>query len=140
MALLTRLVTTCPSCSALPSQRAGVRFDFEGNALFLGEGTQEFDGFAGDPVQVARLAGGGGFAGVEPGQRQQRFGEPAHALGGALAGGQAFAVFGGGAFAGEGSLRLREHDGDGRAQFVRGVGGELRLPGESWPAAGQTCR
>ena len=48
-----------------------------------------------------------------------------------LAGSEAFAVLGGRPFAAQRGLRLCEHHAYGRAQFVRGVGGELHLPVES---------
>ena len=86
------------------------KFDGQGDVLFLGEGMQEFDGFAGDAVKFARRAVGGISPRVEARQRQQRFGELAHALGGALTGLEGRAVFAAGAFAGQRALRLGEDD------------------------------
>jgi len=62
------------------------------DALLPGHRTQELDGLAGHAVELAGRPGGR-FAGVESRQRQQGLDEAAHALRGALTGGQAFAVF-----------------------------------------------
>jgi len=51
-------------------------------------------------------------------------------LGGVQANRDTFPVLSGAAFAREGRLRFRDDDGEGRAQFVRGVGSELRLLSE----------
>ena len=115
----------------------GHKFDFEGNTLLLGEGTQEHGGIAGEPVKVARCAQGGSFAGVKPGQRQQRLDEVTHALRRALVGFKGFAVFLVVAWAVEAVLRVGEHHGDGRPEFMRGVGGDAGLPGEGLVEAGE---
>ena len=67
------------------------------------------------------------LAGVEARQREQRLDQFPHPLRRALAGLDGLLVFGGVAFAVQRGLRLREHHGNRRAQFVRGVGGELFL-------------
>jgi len=98
--------------------------------LRLSEGAQDFHGFAGDLAQVATPARGGRFRGIQPGQRQQRLGEPAHPLGSALAGREGFAASVAETFTRQPVLRVHEDDGDGRAEFVRGVGREAGLSGE----------
>ena len=56
---------------------------------------------------------------------------------GALGGFEGFAVFLVGAFAGESVLCVREHHGDRRAEFVRGIGGEAGLLCECGVEAGE---
>lgn len=113
---------------------AGVAVDLRGGEVGVdgdvfggGDGLEEVDGFAGGGGEVEGLEIHALGAGVEPGELEERFGEVAHALGGALAGFEGGAIIVGGAFAGEGGLGLREDDGEGSAEFVRGVGGELAL-------------
>ncbi len=102
-----------------------------------GERADEFDAVGGEHGKVAFIAAQRFLAGVEAGQFEERFDEPAHALRGALAGLEGFAVFLVRAFAGEPVLRVGEHHRDGRAQFVRGVGGEAGLLGEGGVEAGE---
>ena len=115
------------------------RRSFHGNAdvFFVCQRLEQGDRFLGDAGQIAELIGFRGFVRVEPRQHQQGLDQPAHALGGALAGREAFAVFGGRTLAGQRRLRLREHHGHRGPQLVRGVGGELGLPGESGLEAGE---
>ena len=70
------------------------------------------------------------LTGVEPCQREQRFDKLAHPLRRALAGLDGLLVTRGIALTVQRGLRLRQNHRDGRAQFVRRVGGELFLLGE----------
>ena len=67
------------------------------------------------------------LAGVEAREFEQCLDQFPHPLRRALAGLYGFLVTRGVALAVQSSLRLCQNDGDGRAQFVRGVGGELFL-------------
>src|SRR5439155_7318938 len=97
------------------------------NVTFLAEGTNAIDADVSDLGEVHWLAPELFFAAVEPGEIEQRLDQAAHLLGRIQASFEAFAVFGRAAFAGEARLNLRDDDAEGRAEFVRGVGGELFL-------------
>ncbi len=77
--------------------------------------------------EIESLAAQPLLPGVEAREFEQRLDEAAHPLRGALAGFERLAILGGRALAVQGALRLREDDRDGRAQFMRGVRGELLL-------------
>ena len=90
------------------------------------------DRFGTDGIEVSGFAPEGFLAGFEPGEGEQRLDQSTHAFGSALAGFEGVTVFGLVARACEGSLSLGEDDRDRGAQFMRGVGSELALAGESF--------
>jgi len=67
------------------------------------------------------------LASVEARELEQRFGELPHVLGGVQTDCDRFTVFRSAALTCEGRLRFRDDDGERRAEFVGGVGGELLL-------------
>jgi len=84
-------------------------------------GRTRLDAGAGSFREIEVAAVDGFLAGVIAGNFQQRLGQAPHLLSGVKTDTDRFAVFDRAAFAGEGGLRLGNEDGDGRAEFVRGV-------------------
>ena len=107
--------------------RRGRQVDRPADRPFLAERSHQVERVADGLREVELLPVHHVLAGVEPRELEQRRDEAAHALGGALAGFERRAVFFRRARPREGRLRLGEDDRDGRAQLVRGVGGELAL-------------
>ncbi len=87
----------------------------------------EFDAVRGDPREIAFVAAHRLLACVEASEFEQRLDKPTHRLRGSLDGLEGLTLLLAQALAGEAVLRVGEHDGGGRAQFVRGVGGEACL-------------
>ena len=115
----------------MADQRGRLQVRFDPNIPLRRQEPELGDAIRGDLGQVR----GGSLAlfaaGVQPGQFQQRIGQPAHSLGGLLAGANSVAVLLGTAVAAQGRLGVGNDHGQGGAQFVGRVGGKLPLALES---------
>ena len=115
----------------------GFQVGLDADVALLGERPEGFEALLREEGEVGGDALAPVGAGVEPGEFEEGFGEAAHFLGGLFAGAEGVAVFPRGAIAAQGGLGFGEDDGQGGAEFVGGVGGELLLAGEGGVEAGE---